>query len=148
MRVRLGWPRGSEKRELEHECERVWRRLASQTWYRLCRLCRRRPSTVGVLGETRSATPLSIHRWLAPPTLQLYTSRGKVRSTRRLRVSSRGRRLLGTSMFRNQYDSDVTIWSPQGRLHQASFPLGPVILSWIQDLCLTSPYWLQNHIFS
>ncbi len=23
-------------------------------------------------------------------------------------------------MFRNQYDSDVTIWSPQGRLHQAS----------------------------
>ena len=21
-------------------------------------------------------------------------------------------------MFRNQYDSDVTIWSPQGRLHQ------------------------------
>lgn len=26
-------------------------------------------------------------------------------------------------MFRNQYDTDVTVWSPQGRLHQAGFSL-------------------------
>ena len=25
---------------------------------------------------------------------------------------------VNLAMFRNQYDSDVTIWSPQGRLHQ------------------------------
>ena len=24
-------------------------------------------------------------------------------------------------MFRNQYDSDVTVWSPQGRLHQVEY---------------------------
>ncbi|VDO47425.1 unnamed protein product [Brugia timori] len=24
-------------------------------------------------------------------------------------------------MFRNQYDSDVTVWSPQGRLHQVDY---------------------------
>jgi hypothetical protein len=31
----------------------------------------------------------------------------------------------GFKMFRNQYDSDVTIWSPQGRLHQV-FPKVPL----------------------
>ena len=24
-------------------------------------------------------------------------------------------------MFRNQYDTDVTVWSPQGRLHQVQY---------------------------
>ena len=24
-------------------------------------------------------------------------------------------------MFRNQYDTDVTVWSPQGRLHQIEY---------------------------
>ena len=29
-------------------------------------------------------------------------------------------------MFRNQYDSDVTIWSPQGRLHQVGEGSGQI----------------------
>jgi len=28
-------------------------------------------------------------------------------------------------MFRNQYDTDVTTWSPQGRLHQVLLRLAP-----------------------
>ena len=24
-------------------------------------------------------------------------------------------------MFRNQYDTDVTVWNPQGRLHQVEY---------------------------
>ncbi|OUM56690.1 hypothetical protein PIROE2DRAFT_55335 [Piromyces sp. E2] len=29
-------------------------------------------------------------------------------------------------MFRNQYDSDITIWSPQGRIHQIEYAMEAV----------------------
>lgn len=29
-------------------------------------------------------------------------------------------------MFRNQYDTDVTTWSPQGRLHQVDYAMEAV----------------------
>ena len=33
------------------------------------------------------------------------------------------------AMFRNQYDTDVTTWSPQGRIHQVMCGLGSVLMA-------------------
>ena len=29
--------------------------------------------------------------------------------------------ICSVAMFRNQYDTDVTVWSPQGRFHQVEY---------------------------
>ncbi|EDW28354.1 GL18993 [Drosophila persimilis] len=44
-------------------------------------------------------------------------------------------------MFRNQYDSDVTVWSPQGRLHQVEYAMEAVKLG-------TATVGLKNRDFA
>ncbi|XP_064535264.1 proteasome subunit alpha type-1 [Drosophila montana] len=44
-------------------------------------------------------------------------------------------------MFRNQYDSDVTVWSPQGRLHQVEYAVAAVKLG-------TATVGLKNRDFA
>merc|ERR1712212_1030764 len=34
--------------------------------------------------------------------------------------------VLEAKMFRNQYDNDVTVWSPQGRIHQIEYAMEAV----------------------
>ena len=34
--------------------------------------------------------------------------------------------MLSHRMYRNQYDNDVTIWSPQGRIHQIEYAMEAV----------------------
>merc|ERR1712012_428558 len=36
------------------------------------------------------------------------------------------RKITGEKMFRNQYDNDVTVWSPQGRIHQIEYAMEAV----------------------
>ena len=33
---------------------------------------------------------------------------------------------FSNSQFRNQYDNDVTVWSPQGRIHQIEYAMEAV----------------------
>lgn len=44
-------------------------------------------------------------------------------------------------MFRNQYDSDVTVWSPQGRLHQVEYAMEAVKLG-------SATVGLKNHDYA
>ena len=46
-------------------------------------------------------------------------------------------------MFRNQYDSDVTIWSPQGRLHQVRSDPGNVAVTELSLLTLQVEYAME-----
>ena len=46
-------------------------------------------------------------------------------------------------MFRNQYDGDVTIWSPQGRLYQVICKYSNMIIIFSQQKLLV-PYPISN----